>query len=103
MSGAGYYGYDRTEYITLNRDTLTSGVAYPVNTTSWRTQSYHKNITFDPADLRILLDAKQKREKDKKQGETSELELLRICMHNFVSAEDGRAVGDLNLRVVYTP
>lgn len=103
MSGASYYGYDRTEHITLNRAAFTSGVADPMKTSSWRTQSYHKNITFDPADFRILLDAKQKREKDKKQGVTSELELLRFGIHNFLPDEDGKAVGDLNLRVVYAP
>lgn len=103
MSGAGYYGYDRTEYVTLSRDMLNHGVAYPMKQVIWGNDRavYQKNITFDPADLRILLDVKQKRETDKKQGVSSELEVLKLCMHKTFLSEDGRAVGDLNLRVVY--
>ena len=105
MSGAGYYGYDRTEYLTLNRDMLSHSVAYPMKQYSWANdwQSYRKNITFDPADLQILLDAKQKRETDQEQAGSGELELLKLCMHKTVVSEDGRAVGDLDLRVVYMP
>jgi hypothetical protein len=103
MSAAGYYGYDRTEYVTINREMLNNGVAHPTKLLSWGKESYQKNITFDPTDLQILLDAKRKKEKDKEQGVSGELELLRFCMNDVLPSEDGRAVGGLNLRIVYKP
>lgn len=105
MSGAGYFGYDRTEYVMLNTDMLNHSVVYPMKQFSWGNDRalYQKNITFDPTDLQILLDAKRKIGKDKKQGASGELELFKLCMHKVLLSEDGTAVGDLNLRVVYMP
>lgn len=101
MSGAGYYGYDRTEYAITNREMLDRGQAYSLKKSSWGDDSYQHTVTFDPADFRILLNAKREEEKEKNQGVSSELELFKLCMHKTVLSEDGRAVGDLNLRVVY--
>lgn len=103
MSGAGYYGYDRTEYAITSREMLGRGQAYSLKKSSWGNESYQHSVTFDPADLRILLNAKLEKENEKNQGVSRELELLRLCMHKTSLSEDGRAVGDLNLRVVYTP
>ncbi|KAF3392078.1 hypothetical protein DPV78_010595 [Talaromyces pinophilus] len=101
MSGAGYYGYDRTEYAITNREMLDRGQAYSLKKSSWGNDSYQHTVTFDPADFRILLNAKREKEKEKNQGVSSELELFKLCMHKAFLSEDGRAVGDLNLRVVY--
>ncbi|KUL82765.1 hypothetical protein ZTR_10894 [Talaromyces verruculosus] len=101
MTGAGYYGYDRTEYAIMNREMLDRGQAYSLKKSSWGNDSYQHSVTFDPADVRILLNAKREKEKEKNQGVSSELELFNLCMHKALPSEDGTAVGDLNLRVVY--
>jgi hypothetical protein len=101
MSGAGYYGYDRTENAITNREMLDRGQAYSLKKSSWGDDSYQHTVTFDPADFRILLNAKREKAKEKNQEVSSELELFKICLHKTCLCEDGRAVGDLNLRVVY--
>jgi hypothetical protein len=119
MSGAGYYGYDRTERAIINKEMLDRGQAYSLKKSSWGNESYQPSVTFDPADFQILLDAKREKEKEKKRekgkekkrekgkeknrGVSGELEILRLCVHKVLVCEDGKAVGDLNLRVVYTP
>uniref|UniRef100_A0A093UUR0 GTPase Der n=1 Tax=Talaromyces marneffei PM1 TaxID=1077442 RepID=A0A093UUR0_TALMA len=78
MGGAGYYGYDRTEHAMMNRAMLDRGQAYSLQKSNWGDESYQHSVTINPADLRILLDAKRGNEKDRKQGVTGEVELLRL-------------------------
>ncbi|EEA25524.1 hypothetical protein TMatcc_006248 [Talaromyces marneffei ATCC 18224] len=103
MGGAGYYGYDRTEHAMMNRAMLDRGQAYSLQKSNWGDESYQHSVTINPADLRILLDAKRGNEKDRKQGVTGEVELLRLCMHKVLLSEDGRGVGDFELRIIYKP
>lgn len=102
-SGAGYYGYDQTVYAITNRKMLDRGQAISTKQSSWGNELHQYSVAFDPADLRILLDTKQKTEMKKKQGASGELELLKLCIHKVFPSEDGTKVGDLNVRVVYKP
>lgn len=103
MSGAGYYGYDQTVHAITTREMLNRGQAFSIKQSSWGNELHQHSVVFDPADLRMLLAMKRTKEIDKKQGVSGELDLLQLCLYKVLPSEEGTAVGDLNLRVVYKP
>lgn len=104
MDGASYYGYDRLECVTVNRYALNHGLTYShkIGDLGGEPLRQQQLISFDPKDLQILLDAKQKTQK-KSEKEVG-LELLRLRIHGLGEyAEDAIHVSDLDLRVLYCP
>lgn len=103
MSGAVYYGYNRMDYVTIDRKMLERGQGFSLKKSIWGDDLHQQSVTFDPEDLRILLNAKLRKETKRHLGVSGELELLRLRMHKVLPDENGAAVGDVDLRIVYKP
>ncbi|EED21401.1 conserved hypothetical protein [Talaromyces stipitatus ATCC 10500] len=104
MKAAGYYGYDRTEYAVVNKYILDNGLPLSINIPNCMNQQF-QTVSFDAADLRLLLEAKEKI-KDKKQVSSIDggLELLTLRVHGLGEiSECQQYLGALDIRVVYTP
>ncbi|OGE48209.1 hypothetical protein PENARI_c031G09583 [Penicillium arizonense] len=99
MQRASYYGYDIKDCIWLNEHTICSGLAHTVQRCDGLPPY---QISFNPEDLEILLDAKLKRPTLTSDASGEGLELLRLRFKGQGKhTEDNGHAGDLFLRVMY--
>lgn len=97
------YGYRQRQDVLIDRHKLLQGFKLPLPGLI-KGKGVNHTISFEPEDLQILLDAKQKKQRLLPTGDksASQVELLKLLLHGVGERnEDGTHAGDLDLRVIY--
>ncbi|PLB49741.1 hypothetical protein P170DRAFT_409317 [Aspergillus steynii IBT 23096] len=100
---ATYYGYDWKDWAWVNQHALKHGLEYELSRPKILGESTVK-VSFDPADLQALVDAKRAMHLATGGQASDKIELLKLRFKGLGSCtEDGIQSGDLDLRIVYKP